>query len=133
MALTADRNTHHKVASLIGVPVAANAKCYAGGIAVADANGYAAPGLTALNLTYLGRFEEQVDNTGGANGDKTALVRRKVAFKFKNSGTDPVAQTALGKVCYIEDDEKVAATDGVGTRSVAGTVVGVDADGIWIE
>jgi len=131
--LSADRNTKMKDAEVIEVLLAANAVVYAGGMAVADANGYGDKGSTATTLTYLGRFEEAVDNTGGANGDKTAIVRRNKAFKWKNSGTDPVTQASLGKVCYIEDDETVAATDGTSTRSAAGVVVGVDADGIWVE
>ena len=78
--LTADRNTPYQDGELIPVPVAASAKCFAGGMAVANATGYAAPGSTALNLTYLGRFEEFVDNTGGADGAETAMVRRKKAI-----------------------------------------------------
>lgn len=133
MALTADRNTPKKDGELISVPVAANAKCFAGGLAVADANGYAAPGSTALNLTYLGRFEEQVDNTGGANGDKSVAVSRGKAFKFANDGVDPVTQASLGQVCYIVDDESVAATNGAGTRSAAGVVVSLDSNGVWVQ
>ncbi len=133
MALTADRNTPKKDGELISVPVAANAKCFAGGLAVADANGYAAPGSTALNLTYLGRFEEQVDNTGGANGDKSVAISRGKAFKFANDGVDPVTQASLGQVCYIVDDETVAATNGAGTRSAAGIVVALDSNGVWVQ
>lgn len=133
MALTSDRNTPYKDGELLPVPVAAGAECFAGGIAVADANGYAAPGSTATGLTYIGRFDEYVDNSGGANGDKTVNVRRGKPFHWGNSGTDPVTQASLGKACYIEDDETVAATDGTGTRSAAGIVVGVDSDGVWVE
>lgn len=132
MALTADRNTPMKDGELIEVPLAANANVFAGGIAVANATGYAAPGSTAANLTYLGRFEAQVDNTGGADGAKSVVVRRGKAFKFKNDGADPVTQASLGKICYIVDDESVAAMDGGSTRSAAGIVFGVDTDGIWI-
>lgn len=133
MALTADRNTYMQDGELIAVPVAANAVIYGGALVVADANGYAAPGSTATTLTYLGRAEEKVDNTGGANGDKTVDVRRGKAFNFKNDGADPVTQVSLGKICYIVDDDTVAATDGAGTRSAAGTVVGIDSDGVWVE
>ena len=131
--LTGDRNTHMKDGELIPVPVAAAVVCFAGGLAVANANGYAAPGSTATTLTYLGRFDEHVDNSTGANGDKTVLVRRGKAFKFGNSGADPVTQASLGKVCYIVDDETVAATNGTSTRSAAGVVVGIEADGVWVE
>ena len=131
MPLTADRNTQMKDGELISVPVAANAKIYAGAITVANATGYAAPGAAALDLTYLGRAEEAVDNTGGADGAKTVLVRRGKAFKFKNAAADAVTQAELGEPCYIADDETVARTS-AGARSVAGIVVAVDADGVWV-
>ncbi|MFZ5774032.1 MAG: hypothetical protein ACOY3Z_00910 [Thermodesulfobacteriota bacterium] len=133
MALTADRNTPMKDGDLIPMPVAASTKCYAGGMAVANATGYAAPGSTAATLTYLGRFENTVDNTAGADGDKSVNVRRGRAFKWKNSGTDPVTQASFGKACYIVDDETVAATNGTNTRSAAGIVIGVESDGVWVQ
>jgi len=122
---------------LMLVPVAANTLIHLGAIVVANAGGYAQPGSTATGLTYLGRADGQSDNTGGADGDKLVPVRRKKAFKFANSGTDPVGQDTLGKTCWIEDDETVAGTDGDtgtgATRSPAGTVLAIDADGVWIE
>lgn len=133
MALTADRNTPLKDGELIAVPVAANAKIFAGALVVANSTGFAAPGSVATTLTYLGRAEEYVDNTGGANGDKTVNIRRRKAFKFKNHGADLIVQADLGKVCYIVDDETVAKTNGGATRSAAGTVVGIEADGVWIQ
>lgn len=133
MALSEDRNTPMKPGEEIVVPVAASAKIYAGGIVAANATGYAVPGSTATTLTYLGRAEEQVDNSSGADGAETVRVKMGMAFKFKNSGTDPVSQASLGKACYIEDDETVAATNGTDTRSAAGIVVGVDSDGVWVK
>ena len=133
-ALTADRNTPSKDGEVIPVAVAANAVIHAGALVVANASGYAAPGSTATTLTYLGRADEAVDNTGGANGAKTIRVRRKVAFKFANSAGDAVTQASLGKTCYIVDDQTVSATNAGGnTQSAAGKVVGVESDGIWVE
>ncbi|HAF44702.1 MAG TPA: hypothetical protein DCK83_07125 [Gallionellaceae bacterium] len=133
MALAADRDTHMQDGELISAPIAANVKAFAGGLAAANATGYATPGAVATTLTYLGRFEETVDNTGGAAGAKNVQIRRKKAFKFKNSGADAVTQASLGKVCYIVDDETVALTNGGNTRSAAGTVIGLDADGVWVQ
>lgn len=130
-ALTRDRNTPLKSAEIIGVPAAANAKIFAGAIVVANATGYAARGSTATNLTYLGRAEESVDNTGGADGAATVLVRRRNAFKWGNDGS--ITQAHQGKTAYIVDDQTLAATDGAGTRSAAGRIVSVESDGIWIE
>lgn len=130
-ATTKDRNTQQQYAELINVPVLASAKINAGAMVVATAAGFAAPGSTATTLSYIGRAEDAVDNTGGANGAKTINVRRKQAFKWVNDGT--ITQANLMKTAYIVDDQTVAATDGTGTRSAAGRIVGVDTDGVWIE
>ena len=133
MALTTDKNTRKRKGKQCSVPVAANAVCFAGGMAVANATGFAAPGSTALNLTYLGRFSEAVDNTGGADGAKDVLIDRNQQFYFNNDGGDPVTQASVGKPCYIIDDETVSATDGVGTQSACGIVIEIDANGVWVE
>ncbi len=132
MALAADRNTPMQDGELIAVPVAAAVKIYAGGLVAANATGYATPGAVSTALTYLGRAESQVDNSLGAAGAKTVKVRRGQAFKFKNSGADAVTQAEFGQTCYIVDDETVAKTNGNGTLSPAGVVVGVDTDGVWV-
>lgn len=130
-ALTRDRNTPLMNATVIAVLVASNAKIFAGALVVANANGYAAPGSTAAGLTYLGRAEESVDNTGGADGAATVPVRRLSAFKWGNDGS--ITQAHQGKTAYIVDDQTLAATDGTGTRSAAGRIVGIESDGVWIE
>lgn len=131
-ALTADRNTQMKATELMAVPIAANVKIFIGALVVANATGFAAPGSTAIGLTYLGRAEEFCDNTGGADGAKTVIVRRKNAFKWANLAADAITQARVGKVCYIADDQTVAATSGNGTRSPAGIVTAVDTDGVWV-
>ena len=130
-ALTEDRNTPYMDGELLSLPVAAGAVIHAGALVVANASGYVEPGATATGLAALGRAEEAVDNSGGGDGAATVRVRRKKAFRFENDGS--IAQAALGRTCYIVDDQTVAATDGTGTRSAAGKVVDVDADGVWVE
>lgn len=132
-ATTVDRNTPRKDGDLIEVPVAATAKILAGSMVVANATGFAAPGITATTLTYLGRAEETVDNSAGADGAVSVVVRRKQAFKWENLGADAVTQALLGKTCYIADNQTVAATNGGNTRSAAGKVIGVESDGVWVE
>lgn len=131
-ALSAERNTKERIGDVIGLPVKANTKCYLGGLAVIDA-GYAAPGRTATALVAAGRFEETVDNTGGAAGDKTALVKRGI-YKFANSAAgDLIAQADVGADCYVVDDQTVAKTSATNTRSRAGKIVAVDNDGVWVQ
>jgi hypothetical protein len=132
-ALTQDRNTPLMGIELLPVSVAAGVVIYAGALVVADAEGFAAPGKTATGLTYLGRAEEAVNNTGGADGAKTVMVRRNKAFLWENHTNDPVTQASIGKHCYIVDDQTVAAGAGDGTRSQGGIVLRVADEGVWVE
>lgn len=131
MALTEDRNTTMKATEVLVVPMAANTRIFAGALVVADATGHAAPGSPALDLTYLGRAEEFVDNRGGAAGAARIEVRHGKAFCWANDGT--ITQAHLFKTAYIVDDETVAAGDATGTRSAAGRIVDIDTHGVWVE
>lgn len=131
--LTADRNTPSRDGRVIPTKVAASTTIFMGAIVALDATGFAQGGAAGTDLTYWGRADEFVDNSAGADGDKEILVRRHTAFHWANSGSDPVTQASVGAVAYIEDDETVAATDGTGTLSAAGTVIYIDDAGVWIE
>lgn len=112
-------------------PMKAATKAYAGAIAVLN-GGWAAPGATATGLVAVGVFEKAADNSAGANGDITGRIRSGV-YRFNNSAsTDLIAMTEVGSDCYIVDDNTVAKTNGSSTRSVAGKVVNVDSQGVWV-
>ncbi|USS56987.1 hypothetical protein [Pseudomonas kermanshahensis] len=131
MPLTADRNTPLKQTDIVVIAAGAGVRIFAGSLIALNATGFAIPGKTATGLTYVGRAEESVDNTAGADGAVSVKVHRNRAFKWANDGT--VTQARLLKLAYIVDDATVAAADGTGTRSAAGLVVGIDSDGVWVE
>ena len=133
MALSADRNTPRKNGDIRTIAVAAATTIYAGALVCINAAGNAVPGSAALNLTAMGRADAQADNSGGAAGDITVDVRRGI-FSFANSAAaDEIGPEDIGSTAYVVDDETVALTDGAGTRSAAGTIYDVDAQGVWIE
>jgi len=131
-AATADRNTGFREGQIVGIPVAAGQLIHAGVLVAVNANGFAEEGKTEADLTYVGRAEEYVDNTAGADGAKYLPVRRGLAFKWANSADDPITQASFGKPCFIEDNQTVAKTNGINTRSPAGIVYGIDPDGVWV-
>ncbi len=133
MPLTQDRMTASREGEVMPFAVGAGQEIFQGALVATNATGFLVAGAAATGLTYIGRADEHVDNSGGADGDETVLVRRKQAFLWKNSDADPVGQSLVGKTCYILDDETVAATDGTGTRSEAGTVLVVESNGVWVE
>lgn len=131
--LTHDRSTYRRDGDIYLFPVATGVKCYMGGIAVLNATGYAKPAVTATGLITVGRFEETVDNTSGADGAVNVNIRRGI-FKYSNSAsTDAITKAQIGDLCYLVDDATVAKTDATGTRSGAGYIVDVESDGVWVE
>lgn len=131
--LTKDRNTKRRAGEGFNDPLAAATKIYAGSLVCLNAAGYAVPGSTATTLKVRGVAQEQVDNSAGAAGDLSVETRRGV-FPFDNSSAgDAITRAEIGSTAYIVDDHTVAKTNGGTTRSVAGTIRDLDADGVWIE
>lgn len=133
MTLSNDRATAERCGPTIRKPgVAADALIYAGALVVMK-DGFAEPGFTGLGLVAVGRAEEQVDNTGGADGARRVKVKAGT-FRFDSAAsTDAITKADIGKVAYILDDHTVARTDGAGTRSPAGPIWDVDAAGVWVR
>jgi len=132
MALTADADTPTRLTNLYTRPIAAGKKIFAGSLVVLDASGNANPGSAAAGLIADGRAVSQVDNTAGSAGALTVDVQKGV-FQFANSSAgDLIDATCIGLACYIVDDGTVAKTSSSGTRSVAGIVVDVDSNGVWV-
>lgn len=131
-ALTADRNTPRIQGDFKSLGVATATKIFAGAIVMRNAAGYATKGATALNLVGVGRAEEQVDNQGG-NGAEQINVRPG-SFKFANSAAgDLITIADIGAPAYAVDDQTVAKTNGTNTRSIAGFIEDVDAQGVTVR
>jgi hypothetical protein len=128
-ATEARKTTFSRGRDLLSVPVKAATTVYQGTLVVADA-GFAAPGRTAANLIALGRARETVQNAGVAGAVNVEIERG--VFLFDNNPADLVTQAELLKSCFITDDQTVQKTTGAGV-SVAGKVLEVTADGVWVE
>ncbi|MDE0382400.1 MAG: hypothetical protein OXI22_00820 [Defluviicoccus sp.] len=130
-ALTKDRMTATREGTVISVPVKAATTIHGGSIVAKPASGRAAPATKAENLKILGRSEERADNSSGKDGDINVLVRRGV-FRWANaSGAGKIAATDIGADAYALDDQTVTKT--AAGASKAGKILGVDAEGVWVE
>lgn len=127
-----DRHTPHKDGELFAVPVAASTELFGGHIIAANAAGLAVAGSATAANTTLGICDGWVDNSAGTAGDADVLVRRGKAWFLANSSADPVTQAEIGKECYVADSQTVAKTSDTDARPVAGKVLGIEADGVWV-
>lgn len=131
-ALTADRDTKERSGAKLSLPMAASKTIYAGSLVARDAAGRATPGAVATTLRGVGRAAEQVTN--GAVAGAVSIEIDKGIYRFGNSASaDEITTADIGADCYIVDDQTVAKTTGTDTRSVAGKVFDVDAQGVWVD
>ncbi len=108
-------------------------KIFKGALVVRNATGFALGGTTAAtHVCTMGIAEETVDNSAGAAGALKIKVRPGV-YRFANSSAgDLITRADIGNVCYVVDDNTVAKTSNSSARSVAGPIVEVDSDGVWV-
>lgn len=133
MALTKNNNTPERDGKTVALGVAANVKIFAGALVALSAAGFATPGAVATTLKGVGRAKDLADNTGGAAGAIKVEVEKGI-FRFNNSAAgDAITAADIGGSAYIVDDETVAKTSGTNTRSIAGTIFDVDAQGVWVR
>jgi hypothetical protein len=133
VALTAERSAPRKDGRDYNDPVEAATKIFGGSLVCLNAAGNATKGATALNLKAIGRARATADNTAGAAG-ALAVETETGVFRFANSAAgDLIARADLLADCYIVDDQTVAKTTGGATRSIAGKIVDVDANGVWVR
>lgn len=116
-ALTQDRSTDYSLGDLLAIPVAAGARIFAGSLVCSNASGYAEPAGDTAGLVFEGVATEQADNTGGADGDVSVVVRRRGRFRFDCQ--DHLDQSAQSAGLYAVDDHTVAADPAQVTNDVA--------------
>lgn len=128
-ALTENRKTERMLTQYdMALPrhTVASGKTIFAGALVCITSGTFTPGATATGLIAAGRACKPA--AAGEKGDV-----EQGCFQFNNSAsTDLITQADVGKDCYIVDDQTVAKTDATASRSKAGRIVAVDADGVWV-
>jgi len=106
-ALTQDRNTEYSLGDLLAIPVAAGEEIFAGSLVCSSGAGYAVPAADTAGLKFEGVATENVDNSGGSDGDLSVVVRRRGRYRFGSSSA--LDQSALGAKVYAVDDQTVSA------------------------
>ncbi|KJR98784.1 MAG: hypothetical protein VR65_19990 [Desulfobulbaceae bacterium BRH_c16a] len=128
----ADRMTERKTGLLLSLLVAASTAVEGGKMVGVNSSGYTVEAADAASIRVFGVSDQNVDNSAGADGAKRVQVYSGGMFKLKNSASNAVDQADAGQLCFVEDDETVA--DAPGTKGiVAGRVVEVVSDGVWVQ
>lgn len=123
-ALTKNRNTLRREGTIFVFTAAAT--IFQGGMVAVDSSGHALPASAstgpvigmALNPAQAG---EQVDVVRGC-------------YAFGNAvGADAVKLADVGQTCFVADDQTVKKTAGSPAAPIAGKVLYVNDDGVWVQ
>jgi hypothetical protein len=119
-------------------PLAANAKVFKGGLAVCNLSGanrgfYQQAVAAGPGQVVVGRWYEDADNTGGANGAISAdlhFLRERHLHLLANDGGTAVVAADRESPCQVLDDQTVTGASG---NARAGLVYDVTTEGVWVE
>ncbi len=129
-ALSTARATKEREVREIGYPVDAGVKIYGGAMVALNGAGNARPANNGTATRCMGVAMQTVDNTTGAAGAQTVVVRRS-CFAF---GTSNAAPAHVGQVGYALDDQTIQIGSG---GPAAGMVVAVEVVGavtqVWVD
>lgn len=124
-ALTAERDTPARSGELVGLTVKASNTIYAGALVALDtAAGTVVPAADAAARVVLGRAQAT------AAAGEVVTVSRGV-FRWSNGGVFTAAH--IGQFAYVEDDATVTTAALASNDVIAGVIVDVDADGVWVD
>lgn len=129
--LTADRNTPRREGENRTGLLGASQAIFAGAILMRNAAGNLVEGATATGSYGVGISMERLSSV---SADTVGISYRPGVFRVGNSSAgDAITKADIGAACYIVDDQTVAKTHATNTRSPAGIVEDVDAQGVWVR
>lgn len=127
MALTNDVQYRERNGDQLEYGVLTNIKIYGGGATAITSAKLAVPVGHGSASKFIGFAQERVDNTGGASGDRTVKVNKKIRLI-------PLSATVanMGAAVYATDDNTFT-LDNTGSPMQVGTIWAVDAMGTWLK
>lgn len=136
-ALSASRRSAKRTATILSVPLKATSQIYQGGM-VALLAGVAIAARAAVSRTEQNAMViagvARADALGGASDGLVKGELEKGVMLFANSaGVDAIALADVNSTVFAVDDQTVAKTVGAGLRLIAGRVVDVSTDGVWVD
>ena len=110
----------------IAMTTKAAATIYKGALVMND-GGYAIPATTTTGKQVLGYATTQ------AGSGAIVEIRSGVIQLHNSASSDQITAADIGNTAWVVDDQTVAKTNGSGARSPAGSIIGVDTDGVFVK
>lgn len=128
--LTANRDTPARSGETVALLQGSNV-IYRGSMVAVDAAGKAVAASDTASTKVVGRAQSMQDNTGTAYSATRTIDVRRGLFRWTNGGVFTIAN--IGDFAYVEDDATVTTAALASNDIIAGIIVDVDADGVWVD
>jgi hypothetical protein len=128
--LTANRDTPARSGETVALLQGSNV-IYRGSMVAVDAAGKAVAASDTASTKVVGRAQSMQVNTGTAYSATRTIDVRRGLFRWTNGGVFTIAN--IGDFAYVEDDATVTTAALASNDIIAGIIVDVDADGVWVD
>lgn len=130
-ALLADKQIELQDGVEKDFPVAASQKIFGGALVAVNAAGYALEGSDTAGLIFQGVAMNQADNSSGANGAISVVVRRRGLVKCVIAA---ITQANVGDNVFLVDDQTVGLVATTTNDIFCGIIAGyIDATHCWVD
>lgn len=130
-ALSADRPISQKAGEYAVLNVASGTVIYAGALVAVDTNNYAVPATDTATLKVVGVATAGIDQRASLYDSSKRLMVRRGVFLFKNGGS--LVDGNIGDWAYVEDDQTVSTAAEMSNDILAGVIIDVETDGVWVD
>lgn len=129
-ATATERDTPARTGSSIVLTQGSNI-VYAGTLVCVNSAGLVEHATDAASKKVIGRAEVTQDNTGSSySATRTIKVGRGI-FRWVNG--DSFTDANIGDLAYVEDNQTVQTGASASQDIIAGVIIDVDADGVWVD
>ena len=129
-ALSTDRDTPTREGGAISLTQGSNV-IYRGSLVAVNSSQLVVPASDATGLKVIGRAEKRQDNTGTSYVATRAIEVKRGIFRWANGGSFTDAH--IGDLAFVSDDQTVCAAASATYDIIAGVIIDVDADGVWVD
>lgn len=104
---------------------------YAGTMVCVDSSGLVEHATDAASKKVIGRAEVTQDNTGSSYSATRTIKVRRGCFRWVNG--DTFTDANIGDLAYVEDNQTVQTAASASSDIIAGVIIDVDSDGVWVD
>jgi hypothetical protein len=127
---TVGYDSPERTGEFTSLTMASNVIIYAGTLVCHNSAGLAVPAADTSGFTIVGRAEYTVDNRTAVYSATKKVALRRGVFRFGNYSTATAA--SIGSLAYVADDSDVA-TGSMTNSIIAGVIIDVDSQGVWVD